>query len=1135
MRARVRATILDASDLWRAGLALSRAAEFGSRVPGTGTHRRATPLGASDPRSETMFGTHLRSVRLVLLLVVFLGTAVTNRAYGAGYRLERIRFPAGFTATTGTMTPPVAAPLSQTVVFEFGGEVKKLQKVIPLLRIRVDGGNTLGQPIDFAALGEFTVEGKKIVFRPRLPSDALPEGFAPSTDLAQAATLPGLLPATIYAIDLDPDLAAPGFKGVKASQLTLPVRFTTTAGLAGPLFTASLYANAPPIPPQPIAKSIKPKPGITGLHPNPFEDPAGLFSSIPAGKRPPFRIKWKGPLYPGDDNLGAGSIRLRAIRDASGAPIDLPLAVETVLTANDYAGATLYVYPLAILPFGYTIALEVSEALRSLSGTAAFDGQGTPEFLALGEYVVAPAPGGNAPIEEILLEDFDTIARFDASTPPQDGFQLAAWDAADSNVLRATFGFGGDGSLGKFQPPAIDQSVIELDTDFQAFPLLSGSTPDAVPGTMVKGGVFHFTSFHLPPNVTLRARGSNPLVVTCTGDFICEGMIDVRGADGGNDDTFDSAIFVVPGGTAGPGGGAGGDGHPVVAAASGVLAHMQTPQFAASGQAPGLGVAGGGGGGGQMGCTLPWSGFDGNCLQFGATADGSRGAGGGGGSFAGFLPLAPESVATKVSGRRGAIGIGNHLPIAYDPTQPLPAAPSAYDGVTANAVATPNPNPTFAEAYQAGLVADDPQAGNPLLLDLTTSFATSRRALLPGAAGPAVFADGDPENDFIGEGGELMAIRGGQGGGGGGSRTEGLDVRCIPVVFAGVDLPLTVLDARGGGGGGGGGALLVQALGTIEFRGNVAFVDARGGRGGGGEEVGFSSRGGGGGGGAGGAVILQSAGAVVMNDPSLPLTVIDVSPGCGASATLLSANPATGTPGGESFALQVGDGGPGGPGLVQIHAADVASVDASRIAAMVNVSLYNVACTVLGPSPGLASIAPLVPFAKTPTPLTSHSVGRSTWVDLGAITVPFREPIATSAGPLDPPIFGIPAEGPFFTGTDPLDGFVATDPAGFVVDPFANDFQIDAPDLALSDFLPNGPVHYQRVKIEFQGADEDAANPGLPDLATATAWTADATLLNGRRFVRTQVTFDIAAAPAAPPTLATPRPQMNFLRLPFRY
>src|SRR5690606_4612664 len=109
--------------------------------------------------------------------------------------------------------------------------------------------------------------------RPRLPSAALPDGFGPSTDLT-AASLPGLLPATIYAIDLDPELSAPGFKGAKGKLLALPVRFTTTAGLQGPMQTASLFGNAPPVAPEPIAKSIKPKPGISGLHPHPFEDPA---------------------------------------------------------------------------------------------------------------------------------------------------------------------------------------------------------------------------------------------------------------------------------------------------------------------------------------------------------------------------------------------------------------------------------------------------------------------------------------------------------------------------------------------------------------------------------------------------------------------------------------------------------------------------------------------------------------------------------------------------------------------------------------------------------------------------------------------------------------------------------------------
>jgi len=141
----------------------------------------------------------------------------------------------------------------------------------------------------------------------------------------------------------------------------------------------------------------------------------------------------------------------------------------------------------------------------------------------------------------------------------------------------------------------------------------------------------------------------------------------------------------------------------------------------------------------------------------------------------------------------------------------------------------------------------------------------------------------------------------------------------------------------------------------------------------------------------------------------------------------------------------------------------------------------------------------------------------------------------TGAGSLAGPIFGIPGTGPFFRGTDANTGRVVTDAAGNVLDPFDNDIDVDAPDLLADNFVPNGPTYFQSVEVRFQGADEDAANPGSPDLATATPFVTDITLVNGKRFIRWQIDFDIASGGSGVPQPATPRPQVNFLRIPFKY
>ncbi len=1059
-----------------------------------------------------------RRRRFAVAVVVSIVLLTAGGAARAGVTLKAVKFPGGISGESGTTSPPSNAPLSQRVVFEFDDKPKLGADPGTTLLIRVSATNALGQPVEARAVGTFEVSGKKVFFTPRLPVAEIGAAFGPASNPTTDASLPGLLPATRY--DIDVDLAADGITNLKKVKhgLALPITFTTSDD------PARWFANVGSAPPKDKPSGAKPDDGAQGVHPNTFADPAGMFDAIGTKKRAPFRIRFKGPLDPSAANISSDNVRLHAVKKGNGANIDAVLPADVALVVNRPDRADVLILPHGILPLGHVIAIEWSSKLATLAGVRKDSSAAPAKFFEASRFRVAHDPQVGPSILDQLDEEF-TDTQHQDMTIAANGTAPAAWDAGNSGVLRATFGFGGDGSIGRFEPPN-SVHTIQLDTDSQSFPLLDGSTPDAAPGTIVTGGVFSFSSFHVPPNVTLVVRGSRPVVFACTGDCTIEGRIDVRGANGSDDVTFDSALSRVPGGSAGPGGGRGGDGHPVVTTiGSTFLQGIQTPQFGQSGFGPGN-VPGGGGGGGQSGCTLPWAPFTGDptCGNSSAAGDGSRGAGGGGGSFQTFVPTAPENIAVRVSGRHGGVGIGDQLPIAFDPTAPIPAEPAAYDGVTANAVARPNPNPTFAEAVASALVFDRP----PTTLDTNSQWATTKHVLLFGNAGPAVFADADPDNDFIGPGGEVTRLIGGQGGGGGGSRTEGLSQSCKPVIFDTLHLPFTTLDARGGSGGGAAGGILVQSLGNIVVTGEIL---ATGGHGGGGEMVGLSSRGGAGGGGSGGAVLLQSAvNVTIVEDANEPSTLIDVSGGCANDAALLSSSAASGTTGGDQGVIQVGDGGPGGPGLVQIQvppgAADL--VDESLVKAKIVRSVTSIICVLE------ETIDPIVPRAATPAPFTSQSGALSTWYDLGAVTTKFRPSIQTSAGALAGPLFGIPGQGPFFNGTDAA-GFVETDASGAIVTPDDNHFRVDSPDLGMPDFIPNGPTWFQNVRILFQGADEDAANPGSPDLATAGAFVGDPTLLNGKRFVRFSVTFDVAVGVPFTRSLGVPRPQVDFLKLPFRW
>ena len=1048
-----------------------------------------------------------------------------------GIKLKSVRFPSALGGTGGATTPPGEAPLGQGVVFEFDGKPKIGSAVGDALRIRIAETNTLGQAVGRPAFGTYEVSGHKVVFTPRLPTSALPTHFGPLSDNAGDASLPGLLPATTYRIDvkLDVDDAVKNLSKV-SHKLTLPIPFTTVDVSAGSGAISIYFANATDKPPKLKKNKIKPKPGLDALHPNTFDDPSGLFAGIPAGHRPPFRLVFDSPLDPSADNIGSPVISLRSLKTAEGLPVDIDLPVDVVLTDNRVDRSEIHLFPRGILPLGHTVAIFVADTLRGISGATKND-TGVTEDKKVAKYKVSLDPAPGAPIVDRVVEEFDTDALQDTAIAAL-GKPLASWDVNGSGALQAAVGFGGDGALGRFEPPD-NGIVITLDTDFQAFPLLSGATPDAMPGTHVKGGVFSFTDFSLPASATLRLRGSNPAVIACAGEVRIEGTIDLNGQDGVFDVTANAAIVPTPGGSAGAGGGRGGDGHPIKALAGVPFEFTQTPQFGESGHGPGD-VPLGGAAGGQSGCSLPWTGFSGAyCGDYGSTGDGSRGAGGGGGSFHPFFPdpTGPQDPLVAISGRRGGVGIGNHLPVLFDADEdpvPFPPEPEAYEatpGNPTNALARQNPNPTFDQAYKDGLIWDI----GTMDVD-ASSWAKTRRVTFGGQAGPLPFSDADPDNDFIGPGGELATLIGGQGGGGGGSRTEGITLVCKDIIFH-QGLPFTVHDAKGGGGGGAGGALLLQAVGPITFSGPSARIEARGGEGGFGEW--FSNRGGSGGGGSGGCVILQSSTDVIMNDKALPYAVIDVSAGCGDDAATLSPSPDLGLPGGDTGVIQVGDGSPGGPGLVQVHVPDDRNIDKARIRADYFPSAFNIKCT--GTNNGMALFNPLVPTHKTPVPESTRSYARSVWIDTGLGSSLGRPPVVTPAGALDGPIFGVPGVGPFFKGTDPQTGLVLTDDDGFVIDPLDNDIEVDSPGLLIDDYIPTSGGFFQSVRVQFQGADEDPANPGSPDLSTTTPFVADATQLNGRRFLRWELEFDIATDPAFPAGPSTPRPRVNWLRIPFWY
>ena len=194
-----------------------------------------------------------------------------------------------------------------------------------------------------------------------------------------------------------------------------------------------------------------------------------------------------------------------------------------------------------------------------------------------------------------------------------------------------------------------------------------------------------------------------------------------------------------------------------------------------------------------------------------------------------------------------------------------------------------------------GGLPDGGQPGvGPFGLDITDDFFGSK---------PVVDASVPPVLLAVTRG-ELPSLWAGYGGGGGGNA-------CPSNTFPTPNWT-PGSDEKGGPGGGGGGGLHIRALGRIVF-GSSGDILANGGRGGLGENTFQQDHvGGTGGSGSGGHVILETASVIDFTDASFGNPARDYVSAVGGPRT--EGPPTSG--GDVSF------GGPGGPGVIQLHVPD---------------------------------------------------------------------------------------------------------------------------------------------------------------------------------------------------------------------
>ncbi|GJM22313.1 MAG: hypothetical protein DHS20C15_22280 [Planctomycetota bacterium] len=686
----------------------------------------------------------------------------------------------------------------------------------------------------------------------------------------------------------------------------------------------------------------------------------------------------------------------------------MEIDVNVALVTNSETGALVRVSPVGILPIGQSVSVMQRNTFSSLvGGSVVVSNPGEP-IVNLGASAIStvitadPQAGPGITITDTFIEDFDTnTLEGDAQTSlgPTAEWALPLSGGLTTKVLRASTGLVETSALGNFLPsprdnykplqayvrspappdtfiigsstavnggidyvddPEVSTSMgvyreIFLNTISQEFPLPNGSTPGISEPTTVQGGRFAFGDFIVPPGVRVIGIGSNPLVITASGSVVIGGMIDVSGRTGLTDDSFDSGFLPVRGGPGGPGGGRGGDAHPTIFDPSGPgsIDQYVTPEKAENGLGPVVSATGkisfqpvGGRGAVSTAGYRPTNSDDSfpaagvitpatpgthpDMPGFRHSSDWMLGSeihrppGGGGGSF-------------RSVGQPSHYGSGSYLVQSDSTFFPFSMCGSMNDQFQFIQYGNE-------ENLQRGLMPNTPLQ---CVYMLGTPGNLSYR--LPGTLpGVSPFADGNPENDFLGEGGEVPVLIGGQGGGGGGTRVDSIDQSewaadrlgapdsLTPPFYTFLSLGVltspTVYDSKGGAGGGGGGAVQIRSFGDITIQ-RTGYIKATGGIGGGGEVIGNSISAGGGGGGSGGAILLQAAGTITLeadatNTEAGYLDADDMAQGASLNVSGGFGDDARDDPQDPNNAFQQdlqyhhgrGDGGQGGMGIIQLQA-----------------------------------------------------------------------------------------------------------------------------------------------------------------------------------------------------------------------
>ncbi len=343
-----------------------------------------------------------------------------------------------------------------------------------------------------------------------------------------------------------------------------------------------------------------------------FEIPLNLYSDVDS--RVEILVEVNQPVSPTDENISQDRIQVQ-FEEATGSWVTFPTHVSLDANCTD-TGSLLRLTPLGVLP--------QNRALRVILKPEFEDLVGDRNILPLEDFAVMRSgtfeeDGVAVEYADDFLEDFvlsgselgsfeDEEAVFD--TPK------AEWGEVSPGVygVRPSFDFDGTGGPGgDFDWHIGANQTVILDTTSTLIIGGPGGVPTAT--QLVINGMVNIRDLYIPENSVLKIQGPNPAVFLCAGEVRIEGELDISGNNAKPVFTLNTPFQPEPGASGNGGGGAGGTGS--------YLTNQVTPRGGNGFGA--FDTPGAGGQGGESG----WNSNTGNYGQF-------RGAAGGGGGTLGL-------------------------------------------------------------------------------------------------------------------------------------------------------------------------------------------------------------------------------------------------------------------------------------------------------------------------------------------------------------------------------------------------------------------------------------------------------------------------------------------------------------------